>query len=368
MAGDWSRLAAGMPFRTHEWLGTWWRHYQPALTAAGRHVELYVVCVHDGDELIGLAPWYADRSRTAGTIIRQLGSGEVCSDYVSVLYRQDRGPEVAAALANWLDSCTNNPDRADDRWDILACDNADAGDGITRLLAEQMRFRGASVHRVLAERTWRIELPPTFDEYLGRLSKSHRKQLRQLQRRYFQTGRAILRSAEHADQVSYGWQLLVNLHQRRLRSLGKLGCFQSEPFTRFHRAATEALFRAGRLRLHWLELDGRPVSAEYHLAGDGVVYAYLGGIEPDVLTWEPGRMITLATIQQAIAAGCRAFDFCRGDEAYKAHFRAMPFDTVTWRIVCNRPAARLRHSVWIAQQRASQWVKDGWRLAAGRGT
>ena len=36
---------------------------------------------------------------------------------------------------------------------------------------------------------------------------------------------------------------------------------------------------------------------------------------------EPGRLITLASLQLAIAEHRRAFDFLRGDEAYKAHWR-----------------------------------------------
>ena len=34
------------------------------------------------------------------------------------------------------------------------------------------------------------------------------------------------------------------------------------------------LLAAGLLRLHWLELDGQPVAAEYHLADGGVIYGY----------------------------------------------------------------------------------------------
>src|SRR5438552_2165878 len=85
LAGDWNRLARGVPFCSFEWLATWWRHYQPAMAAMQRHVELYVVCVTDGDQLVGLAPWYLERSRAAGCVIRFLGTGEACSDYLSVL-------------------------------------------------------------------------------------------------------------------------------------------------------------------------------------------------------------------------------------------------------------------------------------------
>ena len=180
------------------------------------------------------------------------------------------------------------------------------------------------------------------------------------------SGRAVLRTVEPTDPVSHGWQILARLHQLRLESLGRPGCFRSDTFSRFHRAATEAMHRAGCLRLHWLELDGQPVAAEYHLAGNDVLFAYQGGIDPDALDCEPGRLITYATLERAIVAGFRAFDFCRGDEPYKAHFRAAPRENVTRRMVCDRPSARLRHGIWIARENARNWMKSGWQLAVGK--
>jgi CelD/BcsL family acetyltransferase involved in cellulose biosynthesis len=226
-----------------------------------------------------------------------------------------------------------------------------------RLLADGLAKRKAVVHARSAENTWRIALPDSWDAYLAELSKSHRKQLRQLERRVFDAGTAELHTVDRADNLTEGWEILTQLHQRRLRSLGKPGCFDSKTFSEFHRAASEALYRAGRLRLHWLELAGKPIAAEYHLVGDGVLFAYQGGIDPRALRREPGRLIMMATLGRAIATGYRAFDFCRGDELYKAHWRAVPCENLQWRIVSNRSSARLRQSVWKVRHSARDWVK-----------
>ena len=363
LSDAWNRLAGDVPFRRFEWLGTWWRHYQPAMSADGRRVELYALKVMDGGKLIGLAPWYIERSRTAGSIIRLLGTGEVCSDYLSVIARADRRMDVAVAIADWLTKAGRAARTTDDRWDILELANLDACDEMGELLAGRLHERGADLHTREAVNTWRIQLPPTMEEFLSLLSKSHRKQLRQLQRRFFETGQAVLRTVNQADQIDTGWQILSELHQRRLESLGKRGCFKSETFAQFHRAATNAMYRAGRLHLHWLELNARPIAAEYHLAGDEVMFAYQGGIEPDALDYEPGRLITLVTLERALDSGYRAFDFCRGDEPYKPHWRAEPRKNVSWRIACNRVSARLRHSLWIGGQSARKWMKSGLQLA-----
>lgn len=356
-SGDWNRLAAGIPFRSWEWLGTWWRHYEPALKAAGRRVELYVLAVTEGDELVAIAPWYMDRSLRSGNVIRFLGSGEVCSDYLSVLCQPSRQTEVAEALADWLNRSSHRTLRDGDRWDLIELACVDVCEAMPRLLGEKLTERGAHVQSREADHTWRIELPSTFDEYLNLLSKSHRKQLRQFQRRFFDTNRAVLRTVRELDQLETGWQILTDLHQRRLESLGKPGSFKSEAFRQFHREASECLFSAGLLQLHWLEFEGRAIAAEYHLSGQEILFAYQGGIDPDALEHEPGRLITLATLHRALEAGYRGFDFCRGDEPYKQHWRASARSNCSWRIVANRSSSRLRNHLWTAGQSARQWAK-----------
>jgi CelD/BcsL family acetyltransferase involved in cellulose biosynthesis len=116
---------------------------------------------------------------------------------------------------------------------------------------------------------------------------------------------------------------------------------------------------SGNLRLVWLEVDGRPVAVEYQVLGDRSVYAYQSGIDPDALDHEPGRLITMATLKMAIAEGRRAFDFLRGDELYKAHWRATPRATQDIRLIPDARAARLRHQVWLAGSSLKDWLRDG---------
>jgi CelD/BcsL family acetyltransferase involved in cellulose biosynthesis len=280
-----------------------------------------------------------------------------------VLSLADRQADVADVLANYF---LQSRRATHERWDILELNHIDADEMSLQLLVDRLGNRGMEVHASPEPSTWRIELPGTADEYLNLLSKSHRKQLRQLRRRWIETGEVVLRTVERPEEVETGWRTLIDLHQRRLESLGKEGSFKSKTFTQFHRAVTQEMFECGRLRLHWLELQGRPIAAEYHLAGDGVMFAYQGGIDPDALEYEPGRLITWATLERAITDGYRSFDFCRGDEPYKAHFRAQPRPNITWRVVSNRPASRLRHRVWSAGQTARKWLKGSLQLAYRR--
>jgi CelD/BcsL family acetyltransferase involved in cellulose biosynthesis len=160
--------------------------------------------------------------------------------------------------------------------------------------------------------------------------------------------------------------LLVKLHQLRRQSLGQVGCFASGIFTGFLHDAAAAMLADGKLRLHWIEIDGVPAAVEFQLAGGGVTYAYQAGVNPVLLDEEPGRLINIATIRHAIEHGESGFDFLRGDEPYKAHFRAEPRETVTYRIVPQRTLAQVRHGLWLAGDSVKSWVRTGLELAGMR--
>ena len=368
LAASWNSLAAGIPFRSHEWLSNWWAQYQSAWKRLHRQVELFTLVVSAGGEPVALLPCYLERSRTAGRVVQFLGSRETCSDYLGVLCRPGLESEVADALADWLSAASRQPRASADRWDILQLNGVDAADPAMNLLVAQLQRRGLSAVPRAKDRTWRIELPATWDEYLERLSKSHRKQLRQRERRVFESGRARLHTVDRPERVEHGWSILTGLHQRRLESLGLAGCFASPVYKAFHRSATADLFAAELLRLHWIELDGRPIAAEFHLQGRDAIYAYQGGVEPTALDHEPGRLATMATVRLAIEQGFRAFDFCRGDEPYKAHWRAEPRESLEWRIVSGQTSAKVRDCVWVARERARRLVRSGLNLAGGRRT
>lgn len=353
IADDWNRLASDVPFRRAEWLGGWWRHY-------GGSQELYVLAVRERGELIGLAPWWLDRSRARGRVLRFLGSGEVCSDYLGVLAMERRAEEVAAALADWLQTAAQaHRPLASDRWDLLRLEGVAADDTATLLVRDELVRRGSMAHTSPSVNCWRLELPGDWRQYQASLSKSHRKQVRRLEERVLDAGRAVLHTVKTAAELSGAWEILVDLHQRRRRSLGEPGCFASPRFAAFHREAAERLLAVQSLRLHWLELEGVPVAAEYHLAAGRVIYGYQAGVDPDRLEDEPGRLAAIATLRLAVEEGFSAFDFLRGDEPYKAHWRAEPRRTHDLHIAAPRPIARLRQAAWQAGQQVKRWAKGG---------
>lgn len=410
IAAPWNALAADVPFRSHDWLASWWRFY-------GAGHDLYVLAAFDdAGPLAGVAPLYLERTAARGRVLKLLGTGDACSDYLSLLAVPGREEEVASAVAQALldgnqpklhqaeamEQGTIRPDATqpgalppdvnhpdanrpatnhsvavrptanfgdntpEAHWELLELSGVAADDAQIARLVGHLIEDGAKVHRRPGPNCWRIELPASWDELLESMSKSHRKQIRRVERRLLDTGRAVLRTADESN-LEFALDLLVDLHQRRRQYLGQPGCFADPAFAGFVREASRRLLASGRLELHWIELDGRPVAAELHLIGDGgMVYAYQAGVEPDALDEEPGRIINVATLKRAIELGRTGFDFLRGDEPYKAHWRAGPRGLLELRVVPRATSARLRDGVWMAGDTVKQMIKTGLNLTGMR--
>jgi CelD/BcsL family acetyltransferase involved in cellulose biosynthesis len=348
----WRALDGGMPFRSWDWLATWWKHY------AAADWQLHVLAVYgdvDGDgnnhQLLGIAPWYLDRTLVNGNVVRWLGSGEACTDHLSLVCRPEHRERVAEAVADVLTT-------EFDHWDRLDLNAVDADDASIAKLVAALEVRGCLVSRYAADGCWSLDLPPSWEDYLAAISKSHRKQLRQLERRVLETGRAEWHPATSTADLETAWPVLVDLHQQRRRSLNEPGCFASRTFHDFHREVAGRLLDRGQLRLSWLELDGIPAAAEYHLAGGRATYAYQGGVDPRRLDEEPGRLSTILCLRRAIQEGHTQFDFLRGDEPYKAHWRATLRPAYDYRVVPDRRLARLRGRVLSLSDSIRDWVRQ----------
>jgi CelD/BcsL family acetyltransferase involved in cellulose biosynthesis len=334
--GAWDALAEGCVFRGWSWLSTWWRHY--GHRGGRRELRVYLAfnaISAEPESLVGVLPCYVEVSWSQGRVLRLLGDGEVCSDHLGLLAAPGSADEAAAAIATHL--------AASDEWDLLDLSAVDDDYVATTKLLDGLALNDCMTSRLLADRCWVIDLPTTWEEFLALQSKSHRKQLRQLDARVLQLESTRWKLITSPDDFATAWSTLVDLHQRRRKSLGEPGCFASRTWAAFHWEVAQKLLAEGRLRLSVLELDGRAIAAEYHLAGTRTTYAYQGGLDPDRRAEEPGQLSTICSIKQAIAEGHAHFDLLRGDEPYKAHWRATPRQAVRLVAVPPRTWPKLRH-------------------------
>jgi len=368
----WDELAGDCVFRSWTWLTTWWQYYGTACAQR----QLHVLLVFDNDSpspcggknntscsasiddypaendpLIAILPCYLENSLVRGNVLRLLGDGETCSDHLDLLVAPSDIQRVVETLAGALS------DRAAD-WDVADFSAVDVDSVALQRLFAKLEARHCHVSRVASQHCWSIQLPTSWDEYLAEHSKSHRKKLRRLERQVLDSERAVWHIVQSPEEFDAGWRILVDLHQRRRRSLGDPGCFASQQFASFHRDVARQLLAAGGLRLCWLALDGQPIAVEYNLASGKTTYGYQAGLDPERLAEEPGRLTMIRALQLAIAEGHDQFDLLRGDEPYKARWHATPHATHDVQVVPPRGAARWRWRSWTYLRRAGRYARE----------
>ena len=360
----WDDLAGTCVFRSWTWATTWWQHYGKSTS---RQLCIFVVCEGeapancadeskfeiDPAKLAAILPCYLEKSVASGAVLRLLGDGEVCSDHLDLLVTSTNADRCALALADHL--CEKEAG-----WDLIDFPTLDesADDSKLHHLFEALGEHDCQIDRRSDLNSWSIELPETWEDFLALQSKSHRKQLRRLEKRVLETDRCQWHQVKLLEDFDHAWEILIDLHQRRRRSLGEPGCFASENWSAFHKDVAQQLLGEGRLRLSWLELDGKPIAAEYHFAGGRTTYVYQGGLDPERLDEEPGRLSLIRCIQQSIEEGHRKFDLLRGDEPYKPHWRAVARKTTHVQVIPNRQSARFRFQTRNTLKGAARWVRQ----------
>ena len=309
---DWRTLASDAPMRSPEWLLGWWDIY------AAPDDELHVILVFDSAEtLVCLAPLY--RQKVGGyATLRVLGARDNVShhtDWPSAVGWEARGgSEVARVLLQGRKG-----------WKRLLFEAVDADAVAIHATMSHLTGQGCLGHQRQINSCWKIRLPDTWDEYLQMLSRSLRKRCRKLQRDFFDSGKIRIRQVEDEADLHEGFEVLLKLHAARWGSDRQpLGVFSDQKFRSFQETVSRTLLADRKLRLAWLECDGKPIAVEYQFFDEEAVYAYQAGLDLSEKEYAPGKLSMMAAIQFAIARGCQSFDLLRGNEPYKSNWRAVP--------------------------------------------
>jgi CelD/BcsL family acetyltransferase involved in cellulose biosynthesis len=337
----WDRLAAATPWATpfSRWAvhRAWWDGY-----GVNAHDETVVVtdpAAADPDELVAIVPLMHRHAVEPDdainrTRMRAAGGAELTpvaptakavyfgasyhADYATVLAAPGRLPAVASALVDTLaEPASGHPDP----WDAvdlrrLRCADP-AGGVLADALAAEAPARGWAVMREREDVCPVLVLGAgcDFDAYLGTLGKKERHEIRRKIRRAEAAGAVRL---ERSPDPIADLDAFIDLHQRRW---GEAGLFPPTPGGDQSRVFFRRLFEltggSDLLQLQFLSVGGRRIAAGIWFDDGATLYFYNAGVDPDARDLSPGILLVARSIEGALAAGRRRFDFLRGNEAYK---------------------------------------------------
>lgn len=321
LADEWNDLLArsstDVPFLRWEWQKTWWVHLGEG--------DLILVAVRaDDGRLVGLAPLFR-LDEVTHLSLNTVGCVDV-SDYLDVIVA--RGYE-APVYAVFLDTLA---ELAALRWDCWELCNIPQASPTLTVLPDLARARGYQVTQAPQSVCPLIHLAATWDEYLARLDKKDRHELRRKLRRAQQAGGIAYRITRGQESLDADLETFIALLTKSHPDKAE---FMSEQMRCFFHAAGHAAQRAGWLQLAFMHVDGVPAAAYMNFDYRGRVMVYNSGADMARFAHlSPGVVLAAWTIQHAIEQGRTVFDFLRGDEEYK--YRLGASDTHVYRLHLQR--------------------------------
>lgn len=337
----WDQLAVTnrLPMMAPACVLAWWRHLAPP------RAEPRTILVHDGPELVGVAPFYVDLDRPRGRIDLRLPGIELAGR-LAPLAEPGREREVAGALARALANCEPS-------LELLALEGLPHSAPWPAALRTGWPGRcGPIVLRYQTQECPTVSLRGgSFEEWMAAKSSNFRAQMRRLRRAFDAAGGTIRLSSTGALRADL--DAFMRLHTERWKRRGESQLVSmSDRLPAMLEDLGHSLVADERFRLVVLEIDGQPISAQLFLAAGGHVLYVNGGWDERFAKLKPSMLGILATIERAFERDEREVDLGLGAQPYKLRFADDDY-RVVWTILmplgARLPVTGLRTAPMLAE-------------------
>lgn len=309
---EWNDLLQGSvsdtPFLRYEYQRAWWEHRGGG---EWQNAKLALVTAREDENLIGIAPLFISEYDGQPALFL-IGSIEI-SDYLDLIVRRDDHARFITGLLDFLASSLTDSWRGLDWYNL-----PDSSPTLAALKAESTG-RGWTHHEEMYRPTPRIALNGDFEEYLSRVEKKQRHEIRRKMRRAQESGRGVRWFISDMADPEAEIDAFLGLMEH---DQGKAG-FLHEPMRAQMRAIIHAAHENGWLWLAFLEADGQRIAACLNFDYNNKLWGYNAGVNRDFMDLSPGWVLLGYILQWACENKRAEFDFMRGDEEYKYRFGAV---------------------------------------------
>lgn len=342
ISSAWRELAP-TPMQSPEWMLGWWLAYK------SNSMQLNILAARDEDgQVVSIAPFYHHDSWSSGSALRFLASEHACSDYQTILSRPERKVEAVDLFGDWLADASGRGE-----WGYLEMDGVSEADKSIGKLCNFLHRHNVLLRSKQLEKTWVVDTSQGWDHSLANMSRTQRRQSRNLINRFDKSDTMEVTEHSSASEMPNVLRELIELHQARWTLAGKTGCFADEKFSKFLLASCQALAMRGACTIRTLRLDGQPAASHILLHDKNRYYMYQAGRDPQLDSMRVGRILNLQTIRKLSEQRAECMDFLRGDEIYKSRLGGQPVALYRLRMV----APDARHRIQDASTTVGRNVK-----------
>ena len=311
---EWNDLLTGSitdtPFLRYEYQSVWWEH-RGGGEWLFKNAKLVLVSAREDEKLVGIAPLFISEYDGQSALLL-IGSIEI-SDYLDLIVRMEDHAPFVTGLLDFLASTLPDSWRGLDWYNL-----PDSSPTLSALKAESAQ-RGWTHLEEMYRPTPRIALNGDFDEYLNRVEKKQRHEIKRKMRRAQESGRNVRWYISDLNDVESEIDSFLGLMEHDEAKAGFLHDAMREQM----KAIIHTAHKNGWLWLAFLEADGQRIAANLNFDYNNKLWGYNAGVNRDFMELSPGWVLLGYVLQWACENNRTEFDFMRGDEEYKYRFGAV---------------------------------------------
>lgn len=151
-----------------------------------------------------------------------------------------------------------------------------------------------------------IDLPHTWGEYLEKLERKYRKELKRKFKRLEEVGHEFVEENNLTE--------FFRLHRLSDPAKNK---FMTEEMASFFKDVFELKIPGWKPNLSFLKIEGKYVAGIMSFVSSDEWWLYNSGYDPEQAYYSVGLLLKAWSIKKAIETGKKKYDFLRGSERYK---------------------------------------------------
>lgn len=274
---DWNELYkvsnCNSIFSSWDWMVTWWEVFQDQFQR-----ELFILCLYNDDQLVGIAPFQIDKSYpralVQGKTLRFIGLGDafedsIQSEYLDLIALPGMENILVDTVSKYLIKNSNKWNFAD--FEFLLED---------ALILQCFKSLDCKIARQEIDYGVRFSIPKidSFEEYqknyMGkRWSKMFTKKSRVMER----DGDVTVESTDTIESIEPALERLADMHCARWKGRKDTCIFNSSRFYEFHKKLLYRLVPQKKASIRTLMVEGEAFASYYLFEDKGQIHYYQSG-------------------------------------------------------------------------------------------
>lgn len=288
-------------FLTHEWISSWWKCF-----SEDNSLEI-LIFKDEKENPVGIAPFM-----TKNKTLRFIASHEV-SDYCDVITVNGRRKEFYENLLNYFRINYSDIKKIE----LMNIKSSSPTLAFLPSLVLEHEFSSSCTETEVAPL---LELPSSYEDYMRRLSKKTRHELRRKLRRMESLKGVKTEKITDTKELQSSIKTFIALHKKGGSSKEKF--WERKGMSDFFHEITYRFSLQKWVELNFLLYEDRVLAGLLDFSYSDQIYFYNVAFDRDFAWYSPGLFLFNYCIKQAISEGKRKVDFLRGREKYKYYFGA----------------------------------------------